>query len=172
MYKNAKWNEVEDKIILFGNLLSFPIGYNGQNKRINETSRSRLCRNKHKILIWSSLNTLRPGQNGRYFADDIFKYIFLNENVWMPIKISLKFVSKGRINNISALVQMMAWCRPGGKPLSEPMMVSLPTDICVTRPQWVNDYVYPTPIKQLTYISTINMWVNLASVPPCVIIYS
>ena len=25
------------------------------------------------------LNTLRPGQNGRYFADDLFKGIFLNK---------------------------------------------------------------------------------------------
>ena len=32
----------------------------------------------------------------------------------------------------------MAWRRPGDKPLSEPMMVSLPTYICVARPQWVN----------------------------------
>ena len=32
----------------------------------------------------------------------------------------------------------MAWRRPGDKPLSEPMMVSLPTHICVTRPQWIN----------------------------------
>ena len=35
------------------------------------------------------------------------------------------------------LVQIMAWRRPGDKPLSEPMMVSLLTQICVTRPQWV-----------------------------------
>ena len=32
----------------------------------------------------------------------------------------------------------MAWRRPGDKPLSETMMVSSPTHICVTRPQWVN----------------------------------
>ena len=31
----------------------------------------------------------------------------------------------------------MAWRRPGDKPLSEPIMVSLLTHICVTRPQWV-----------------------------------
>ena len=84
------------------------------------------------------INTLRPGQNGRHFADDIFKCIFLNENVWIPIKISLKFVPKGQINKIPALVQIMAWRRPGDKPLSEPMMVSFLTHICVTRPQWVN----------------------------------
>ena len=60
-------------------------------------------------------------------------------NVWIPIWISLKFVPKGPINNIPALVQIMAWRRPGNKPLSEPMMVRLPMHICITRPQWVNE---------------------------------
>ena len=83
------------------------------------------------------LNSLR---HGRHFADDIFKCIFLNENVWISIKISLKFVPKGPINNIPALVQIMVWCRPGNKPLSEAMMVNLPTHICVSRPQWVKIY--------------------------------
>ena len=50
----------------------------------------------------------------------------------------LKFVHKCPIDNIPALVQIMAWRRPGDKSLSEPRMVSLPTHICVTRPQWVN----------------------------------
>ena len=85
------------------------------------------------------LNTLRPRQNGCHFADDISKCIFLNENVWIPVEISLKFIPKGPINNIPALVQIMAWRRPGDKPLSEPMMVSLLTHICVTQPQWVNE---------------------------------
>ena len=84
------------------------------------------------------VNTLRPRQNGRHFADDTFKRISLNENVRISINISLKFVPKGLINNIPALVQIMAWRRPGDKPLSEPMMVTLLTHICVTRPQWVN----------------------------------
>ena len=52
-------------------------------------------------LRW--LNTLRPRQNGRHFADDILKCIFLNGNVWIPIEISLKFVPKGPIDNIPAL---------------------------------------------------------------------
>ena len=83
------------------------------------------------------IDRLRPRWNEQHFADDIFKCIFLNENVWIPINISMKFVPKGPINNISALVQIMAWRRPGDKPLSEPIMVSLTTHICVTRPQWV-----------------------------------
>ena len=90
------------------------------------------------LLTRCDFNTLRPRQNGRHFPDDTFKRIFLNENVRISIKISLKFVAEGPINNIQALVQIMAWRRPGDKPLSEPMMVRLPTHICVTRPQWVN----------------------------------
>ena len=84
------------------------------------------------------INSLRPRPNRRHFADDIFKCIFENENEWISPRISLKFVPEVRINNIPALVQIMAWRRPGDKPLSEPMMVSLLTHICVTRPQWVN----------------------------------
>ena len=83
------------------------------------------------------INTLRPRQNGRHFPDDVYKCIFLNENVWISIKTSLKYLPKGPINNIPALVQIMAWRRPGDKPLYEPMMVRLPTHICVTRSQWV-----------------------------------
>ena len=83
------------------------------------------------------VNTLRPRQNGRHFADVIFKCNFLDEDIWTLINLSLKFVPKGQINNIPALVQIMAWHQPGDKPLSEPMMVSLLMHICVTQPQWV-----------------------------------
>ena len=85
-------------------------------------------------------NTLRPRQNGRRFADDVFKCIFLNENAWILLKISLKFVPKVPINNMPALVQILAWRRSGDKPLSEPMMVNLLTHICVTRLQWVKGF--------------------------------
>ena len=97
------------------------------------------------------INTLRPRRNEQNFADDIFKRIFFNENVWILIKISLKFVPKGPINNIPALVQIMAWRRSGDKPLSEPMMVSLPTHICVTRPQCVK--------PMMAWFGDIHLWV-------------
>ena len=87
------------------------------------------------------INTLRPRENGCHFGDDIFKCIFVNENLRIPIKISQKFVPKGPINNISGLVQKMTWHWPGDKPLSETIMVRLPTHICVTRPQWVKTLV-------------------------------
>ena len=64
-----------------------------------------------------------------HFPDNIFKYIFLNENVSISVKILWKFVPRGLINNIPALVQIMAWRQSGDKPSSEPMMVSLLTHV-------------------------------------------
>ena len=84
-------------------------------------------------FLWTDINTLKQRQYCHRFADDIFKCIFMNENVWILIKISMKFVPKVPLKNIPALVQRC----PGDKPLSEPMMVSLLTHICITRPQWV-----------------------------------
>ena len=89
------------------------------------------------LWLYHAVITLWPRQYGRHFADDIFNCIFLNESVRMSIKISLKFVFKSPINNIPELVQTMACRLVGAKPLSEPMMVRLPTHIGVTRPQWV-----------------------------------
>ena len=60
-----------------------------------------------------------------------WKYIYIS------INIPLKFVPKSPINGIPAWVQIVVWRRPGDKPLSEPMMVSLLTRVCVARPQWV-----------------------------------
>ena len=102
-------------------------------------------------------DTLRLEQNGFHFADNILthwsrdkmavifqttfcKCIFVNENVGISIKISLKFVPKCQINNIPALVQIMAWRRLGDKPLSEPMTVSLLMHICISQPLWVNGF--------------------------------
>ena len=91
---------------------------------------------------WSStFNTWRLRQNGCHFPYNIFTCIFLNENVWILLKISnsLKFVPMVQINNIPALVQIMAWYRQGDKPLSEPMKFKLLMYICISQPQWVKE---------------------------------
>ena len=74
-----------------------------------------LCSLKHT-------NSSPPEQNGRHFADEMFIRIFSNENVLIPNKISLKYITWGPIDNMSALVQITAWRRPGDKPLSEPLL--------------------------------------------------
>ena len=60
--------------------------------------------------------SLIPRQNGHHFADDISRFIFLNGNIFISIKISQKFIPKGVINNIPALVLIMAWLRTGDNP--------------------------------------------------------
>ena len=58
------------------------------------------------------LYTSRLRQNGCNLPDGSFKCILLNENVWISIKISLKFVPRSPIDDKPALVQIMAWRRP------------------------------------------------------------
>ena len=58
------------------------------------------------------------------------------------LKFHWSLLLRGSINNIPALVQIMAWRRPGGKPLFEPVMVRSPTHICVPWPQWVKQKMF------------------------------
>ena len=76
--------------------------------------------------------TIRPPFRRRYF-----QHIFLTENVWISLNLTEIF-PKGGIINIPALVQIMAWHRPGDKQLPEPIMDRLLTHICVTRYNWRN----------------------------------
>ena len=78
-------------------------------------------------------NTLRPRQDGHHFSRRYFHMHFSNENILISIRISQSVITKGPINNIPALFQIMAWPRPGNKPLSQPIMY-----ICVSWPQWIN----------------------------------
>ena len=64
---------------------------------------------------------ISAGQNGRQFAEDTLKRILTNEHVFIAIRISLKRVPMGPIDNKAALIQVMAWRRTGDKPLPESM---------------------------------------------------
>ena len=115
-----------------------------ENRKRNNFDKATFWRFNYVFITlcvswWSSLDSyhIEAEKNGRHITD-ILKCILSNENAWILIKISLKFVPMGPINNIPTLVQVMAWRRPGDKPSSEPMMFRLPTHICVTRPQRVN----------------------------------
>ena len=110
-------------------------------------------------------NTLRSRQNYRHFQD-IFKYIFLNKNIWISTEISPKLVPHGPIDNIPVLVQIMVWRRPGDKPLSEPMMVRLLTHICVTRLQWVETFDTRMALCIATYATFLSILIKW--IDPCV----
>ena len=69
------------------------------------------------------VNTLRLRKKmATIFQMTFLNIIFFNENCCILMKISLKFVPPGSINNIPPLVQIMAWRWSGNKPLSEQMM--------------------------------------------------
>ena len=158
-YKRNKEFETNYYIppIFLGPLLLIWIGFNlGMDKQlhpmesVDEINYPFSNFNVAEVWQWinnfiPNFNSLRPRQNVCHFADDLFKCIFLNENVRIAIKISLKFVPKGPINNISALLQIMAWRRPGDKPLSEAMVFRLLTHICITWPQWVKRHLITYP---------------------------
>ena len=94
-----------------------------------------------QMLFYRTLNSFPPRSKWPPFWEKTFSNDLLEWNDRNAIQICLKLVPSGPVNNIEALIRIMAWRRPGDKPLSKPMMVSLPTHICVTWPQWVNRFV-------------------------------
>ena len=105
----------------------------------------------------ADVNSVRLRQNVRNFPADICNWIFVNEEVWILLKISLAYVLKVWINNIPAWVQIMVWRRPGDKPIFEPLMVSLLKHIFIIRPQWVN-YYYVHNFHQLSISKTVTLY--------------
>ena len=74
---------------------------------------------------------------GRNIIAAISQTTFSNAFSWMKMhEFCLRFHWNLflRFNNIPVLIQIMASCWPGDKPLSEPVLVRLSTHICVTRP--------------------------------------
>ena len=70
------------------------------------------------MIAWTALLTNLPRDKmAAILADDIFKRIFLNEHDKIPLQISMKLVPTSPIDNKPTLVQAMAWCRTGDKPL-------------------------------------------------------
>ena len=89
----------------------------------------------------------------------IFQTTFSNTFSWMKmLEFRLRF---------PALVQIMAWRRPGDKPLSEPVLASLLTHICVTQPEWVNQHTagqvskFETVSRQLQHHNMLYIWRGL-----------
>ena len=76
----------------------------------------------HLDMIPGFLTLPSPRQNGRHFADDILKYIFMNEKSCILIKNSLFFLLRVQLAITQHWFYMMAWRRPGDEPLSEPIL--------------------------------------------------
>ena len=97
--------------------------YLSLNTRLSKQSR-RWWFQTPSSSLWRRCDDIEAETTLQTFPRRYFKCTYLNENVWISLKISLAFVSKLRINNIPALFQIMAWRRPGHKPFSETMVAS------------------------------------------------
>ena len=113
--------------------------------------------NQYVSSTWR-VNTLMPRQYGRHIADNIFKCIFLNENIWIFIKIPLNIVPKGRINYIPALVQIMAWRWWGIIWTNDGLVYWCIIIICFTRPPGVKISLIKSNMvtRQITNLVTLS----------------
>ena len=99
-----------------------PISCSGERLQQPNLMKLTTCIGWQSSFLPRCCNSSPPGQNGWHFAHDIFRCIYLNEKFCILIRISLKFVPKGSIDNNPGLVKIMAWRLIGNKPLSEPML--------------------------------------------------
>ena len=104
----------------------------------NEQNSCRIYKSVKRVLWLTHWGRYKMAANFLKTFSRAFSWM---KKIWILIEIRLKFVPNDPINSFPVLVQIMAWRRPGDKPLSEPMLVSLQTHICATRPQWVKGLV-------------------------------
>ena len=108
---------------------------------------TEICNNN--VKIWNlmnpmkskifdlKINTLRLRQNGRHFANDLFKRIFVNEKVRIFVQISLKFILECPINNNQHWFRWWLGAKKATSHYLNQWWSSLLMHIWVTRPQWV-----------------------------------
>ena len=101
------------------------------------------------VVIIGMLENTVSEQNGWYFADGTFRYIYSKEIYFILIKISWNCVLVGPTDNKPALDQIMASYRTGHRLLLEPMMAYF-TDECMHHLDSVTYYI----IIQCVYAHT------------------
>ena len=88
------------------------------NHRVPDHKKQSIFRN---MCIFHGIECIRTVEHGNELRlrqnDDMFGFNFLNEKSISLIHISLKSVRRGQINNTTALVQIMAWCRKRSEPM-------------------------------------------------------
>ena len=155
-YPSAKYDWLTESFIHYFHIKYMQIKWihcNNQNTHTTEPYLQHVLSCMTHKPLWLFFQHTHWGQDKIAtisLIDDFFKCILLYENVRILLKTSWKFVLMVSINNIPVLLQIMAWRRPGDKPLSEPMMVNLLTYICVIRLQWVN-YILTFILRPIMY---------------------
>ena len=96
-------HKVQLFFILFCLALCFRYFIFLQNKFDTKADITTMAWNITSSKVRVLIHILGPKQMAAIFSDDILICILVLENVWISNKISLKFVPKGPINNISSI---------------------------------------------------------------------
>ena len=91
------------------------------------------------LCLWFEIQAMRTYNFFDWVSNTVCKCIFLIENLWNFIQISLKFIPKASIDNKSALVQELACCMFNAEPMTSKLTKAY---ICTFRPQ-LSDEVRP-----------------------------
>ena len=105
------------------------------------------------MFMAKQVNSVSPGQFGGNMEDDIFECIFVNENVLIAIKISLKFVPKCPIYHKSALVHWQHICRRRGRRVNARVCDRLVTCIALSSSNPVQWNLFVTTISRIKFIA-------------------
>ena len=84
--------------------------YQRLNSRLIKQSRCRWFERPYKRHHWGQAQ-LRSDQNGRYYADDIFECVLINDSYCIMTQIVLKCVHTDPIHNKLTLVKVIVCCR-------------------------------------------------------------
>ena len=121
-FSEGYWHEILSPIVMTEpcyNQLLLTVWFIPSNSPVHQDAPLIINKSLSDCIVYIETNWhIEDATKWRLLSDDIFQYIFLNEYTWIVIKISLMFVHQGPINNFPALMQTMAWRRPGDKPLS------------------------------------------------------
>ena len=131
----ASTTSVSYRIVIFQSVSRYVSS--AYSYRCTDTTMNRFTPNRNVTVIGSNVskwnyiwkrntllcNTSRQRENCQHFADNIFKCVSMNENLWVLDKFSLKYIPWGLVDNMAALVQIIAWHQSGDRQLSAVMMV-------------------------------------------------
>ena len=112
-------------------------------------------------LRW--VNTLRPCTKWLPFCRWHFQINFHAKKLWY---FDPKFIEvpEGPFDFKPVLVQVMAWCRTGNKPLPEPILAKIHEAYSVSRPQWVKEIYSSILLIQIITLITLSTLHNKKTV--------
>ena len=91
-------------------------------------------------MLYVRINSLSCGRCGSDFGNMIFKLIIQNSTLNNRCEIALRWMLKNINNEMSELVQVMAWCYQAPSHYLSQCWLRFLSPYCITRPQWIKSH--------------------------------